>query len=112
MPVESVKVDLQLTTDEWLHQLGAALRDLRLQQNLGQVDLAQRAGVARSAVQNLESGHATVATLVAVVRALGREDWLRSLHPETSINPLHMVRAPRARQRASGGRRGKPKARR
>lgn len=99
-----------LSTDEWLHRLGQALRALRLQQNQGQVELAQRAGVARSAVQNLESGRGTLSTLVRVVRALGREDWLQSLAAQPTINPLHMVRRSRQRQRASGGRGGKPKA--
>ena len=107
MNANPVTMDLQLSIDEWLHTIGSALRGLRLQQNLGQVELAERAGVARSAVQNLESGRATLSTLVRVVRALGREDWLRALAAETSIHPLY-PRAPHTRQRASGGRRGKP----
>lgn len=93
-------------TDEGLARLGAALRDLRLLQNLGQVDLAARAGVGRSALQNLEAGRGTLATFVRIVRALGREDWLRAFANQPSINPLHMTRHNAPRRRASRGRRG------
>lgn len=95
----------QLDTDEWATRIGDALRDLRLSQNLGQADLAARAGIGRSAVQNLEAGHGTLTTLVRLVRALGREDWLASLAATPTINPLHMVAAA-PRRRASRRRRG------
>ena len=100
-------MDPVLNAEEWLTRLGEALRDLRLQHNLGQVELSRRAGVGRTAVQNLESGRGTLSTLVRVVRALGREDWLQSLGNQPTINPLHLVRHAQKRQRASGGRRGK-----
>lgn len=35
-----------------------------------------------------EGGKATISTLVAIIQALGRESWLESLSPYTSINPL------------------------
>lgn len=96
-----------LSTDEWTSQLGEALRDLRLARNLGQHELAQRAGVGRSAVQNLEAGHGNLTTLVRVVRALGREDWLQSLAATPTINPLHLMPATQKRRRASRKPRGK-----
>jgi len=97
--------------EEWLARLGEMLRELRLLRNLGQVELAARAGLGRSAIQNLESGHGTLETLVRAVRALGREDWLSSLGNQPTINPLHMTARAQKRQRASGGRRGNaPKA--
>lgn len=94
-------------TNDWLARLGAALRDLRLARNLGQSELAARAGVARSAVQNLEAGHGNLTTLVRVVRSLGREDWLGSLAAQPTINPLHML-PQKKRERASRKPRGNP----
>jgi transcriptional regulator with XRE-family HTH domain len=90
-----------LSTPEWQSRLGDALRDLRLARNLGQHEVAARAGVGRSAVQNLEAGHGNLTTLVRVVRALGREDWLQALAATPTINPLHVLPATKKRQRAS-----------
>jgi transcriptional regulator with XRE-family HTH domain len=101
-------MDPVMNVEEWQSRIGSALRDLRLQRNLGQHQLATRAGIARSAVQNLESGRGTIATLIRAVRALGREDWLASLANQPTINPLHMTRSTHKRQRASRTRRGNP----
>lgn len=101
-------MDEIVNTEEWLARVGEALRDLRLSRNLGQAELARRAGTGRTAIQNIESGHGTLSTLVRVVRALGREDWLQSLVHQPTINPLHLVRHAQKRQRASGGRGAKP----
>jgi transcriptional regulator with XRE-family HTH domain len=81
--------------------LGNGLKSLRLQRNIDQISLSQRAGVSVSALKRLESGQgATIKTLVRLLRALNRSDWIQSLAPEVSINPLHMLRESQPRQRA------------
>jgi transcriptional regulator with XRE-family HTH domain len=83
-------------------ELGQELRTLRLRQNLDQRILAERAGVALNAVKRLESGKgATVSSLIRVVRALGRVDWLDTLAPAVSISPMQMLKRRAPRQRAS-----------
>ena len=83
-------------------ELGHQLRDLRLRQDLDQQALAARAGVALNALKGLESGRGgTVRSLLKVLRALGREDWLQALSPPVSISPLQLLERKRARQRAS-----------
>lgn len=107
-PSKTCIVEPVRNVEEWLERLGEMLREQRLTRNLGQVELAARASASRSAVQNLESGRGTLETLVRVVRALGREDWLASLGNQPTINPLHMTAHAQPRRRASGGRRGNP----
>lgn len=93
-----------MTTEEWEATLGRQLRDLRLRQNVDQRQLAEQAGVALNVVKNLESGKgATVKSLVKVLRALGRVEWLDSLAPAVSISPLQMLKSKPSRQRASRG---------
>lgn len=83
-------------------QLGESLRALRLRQGMDQETLAARAGVALNAVKKLEYGkNSTVRSLLLVLRALGREDWLNGLAPQVSISPLQMLGRKAPRQRAS-----------
>ena len=53
------------TSAEWEAELGRQIRALRLRQNLGQRQLADRAGIALNAVKNLEGGKgATLRSLI------------------------------------------------
>jgi hypothetical protein len=63
-----------------------------------------------NAVKRLESGQgATVTSLIRVLRALGRSEWLGTLTPPVSISPLQMLKTKSPRQRASRGK-GEPHA--
>jgi transcriptional regulator with XRE-family HTH domain len=98
-------MDIRLTQGEREAELGRHLRDLRLRQNIDQRQLAERAGAALNAVKNLEGGKgATVTSLVKVLRALGRDEWLGTLAPQVSVSPLQMLKARPTRQRASKAR--------
>jgi len=101
--------DPYATVPELEAQLGAELRALRLDQNLEQATVAERAGISLNALKRLESGRgSTVHTLISVLRALGREGWLKTIAPVATINPLTMPRRPaRQRQRATGKKRAR-----
>jgi transcriptional regulator with XRE-family HTH domain len=94
------------TATEWEQALGARLRELRLLKNLDQQSLAERAGVSLNAVKHLEGGKgARVHSLIKILRALERVDWLDALAPTVSISPMQMLRRGsreprRARRRA------------
>lgn len=61
-------------------ELGQQIRALRLSQGADQRSLAGASGVALSALKNLESGKgAALKTLIRVLKALGRADWLATL---------------------------------
>jgi transcriptional regulator with XRE-family HTH domain len=90
------------TTEEMEAALGANLKALRLDLNIDQQTVAGRAGISVSALKNLENGKgSTVRTLVATLRALGRADWLATIAPIASINPLTHTEAATPRQRAA-----------
>ena len=90
-----------LTPDELSVEIGENIRTLRLQKNVPQHALASQAGVSMSALRHLESGQgANLMTLIRVARALDKEEWLRSLAPRVSINPLYLGRGNGPRQRA------------
>jgi transcriptional regulator with XRE-family HTH domain len=89
------------TIEEYEADVGEQIKSLRLKQNIERATLALRAGCSVSALKNLESGNGTtLRTLIAVVRALGREDWLRNVAPMATISPLNMPKAGHIRQRA------------
>ena len=82
--------------------LGDKLRALRLDKNIEQRTLAERAGISVNALKNLEGGKgSTVRTLVSVVRALKRESWFTTIAPVATVNPLTITRTltPRVRAR-------------
>jgi transcriptional regulator with XRE-family HTH domain len=99
-------MDIVRTSAELEELLGSRLRELRLLKNLDQKSLAEGAGLSLNAVKHLESGKgARVNSLIKVLRALARTDWLDTLAPIVSISPIQMLkrgsREPRrARRRA------------
>jgi transcriptional regulator with XRE-family HTH domain len=92
-----------VVVDELVGELGEQVRAERIRKRLGQTELATAAGVARNAVSRLENGRgATVHTLVAVLRALGRADWIKTLAPAVAVSPMELLRSqkpPRQRVR-------------
>jgi transcriptional regulator with XRE-family HTH domain len=99
------------TTDEWQQALGGWLRDARLARELDQQSVAERADISIKALRGLETGDgSSLGTLIKVVRALEREDWLEQLDEgagepsplellrESRNRPMRPQRAPRRRR--------------
>ena len=90
------------TVEEMEQDLGEKLKRMRLNKNLDQRTLAERAGVSVRALRNLEGGlGSTVQTLLRIVRALGRESWLQTVAPIPTINPEAFTTRNSARLRAA-----------
>lgn len=99
VPKKGLLMVNEKTPSEWAQELRQQLRDHRLRQNVDQRKLARL-----NVVKNLAAGKGTTVTsMVMVLRALGRVDWLASLAPAVSISPLQMLKARHSRQRASKG---------
>lgn len=91
----------RLTTDELMVALGEQLRAQRLRLNLTLEDVAKHSGVSINVVRRLESGEgSTLSSFVAVLRTLRRDEWLATLQPIVTINPLDMLIRRTPRQRA------------
>ncbi len=68
------------------------LRQMRLNKNLSQADLAEKAGLNRVTISRMEAGRAaTLLTVVQVLRALDKIDILDMFREESEISPLHLL---------------------
>lgn len=90
------------TTGEVLQEIGERLRGYRLQQNRTLDEVATAAGVGLRTAQRAEAGQRpTLATLVKLLRALGRLEALDAFLPPPLVSPLQMAQlAGKVRQRA------------
>jgi|SRR4249919_2238685 len=89
-----------------LEELGARLRDARLERNLSQSQVAENAGIGRFTLQRMEAGESTsLINFVRILRALDLLDGLDRLLPEAAGSPIDEVeRRGRRRQRAGAPR--------
>ncbi len=86
--------------------VGGRIKKLRLQANLSQEEVVKASGISRQTLINLEShGKGTLATLIAVLRALDCLDRLSSLVEEVRSSPIKaLAMGGKVRIRASGTR--------
>jgi transcriptional regulator with XRE-family HTH domain len=86
---------------ELQQELGRRLRQLRLARNLEQRTVAEKAGIARASLQNLEGGRgSSVQTLLRTLKALNHLEGIEILAPEPTVNPLALLHTPKPPQRA------------
>lgn len=84
-------------------ELGVRLRQARLNLDLTQQILAERAGLSRKILMNAEKGRASLESFVAIMGALGLVAQLDSFLPPQILSPLQLAKLQgRPRQRASG----------
>jgi transcriptional regulator with XRE-family HTH domain len=94
--------DLQFKSpDELQVELGHRIQKLRLTKNLDQRTVADKAGITRAALQNLEAGRgSSVKTLVRTLKALNSLEGIEMLAPEPTVNPLALLKTNRPPARA------------
>ena len=95
------------STPEVLREIGSRLRRYRLQQNRELREVAESAGVGLRTAASAEAGaNSTLATVVKLLRALGRLEALESFLPPALPSPIEMAKlGGRVRQRAGTSRR-------
>ncbi|MYJ96993.1 MAG: helix-turn-helix transcriptional regulator [Proteobacteria bacterium] len=86
-------------------ELGERLKQARLNRDMTQLEVAERAGVSRKAVLNAEKGIARLEILVAIMAVLDLTRQLDLFLPPQDVSPIQLARLKgKARQRASGRR--------
>ncbi len=100
-----MRIDPQLTDTAVLEELGARLRQVRLNRNLTQGRLAEEAGVSPPTINKLEHGKPVqLTTLVRAMRVLGLLDGWEAAIPAPSPSPMDQLRR-RGRERKRASRR-------
>ena len=101
------RVSPTCTNDEILAELGRRLERYRLQQNRTLADVAREAGVGIRTAARAEAGeNPTLATVVKLLRALGRLEALDAFLPEPLVSPIQLAElSGKQRQRAGTPRR-------
>ncbi len=84
-------------------EIGGLLRRIRLQKNITQQQLADKVGLYRSTISEMENGRASsLLSFIQVLRGLEKLETLNSLSDVPSISPLKMARREKqGRKRAS-----------
>ena len=82
--------DINMNTNQIYIDFGKQLRDLRKQARLSQADLAERVGLSRTSVTNIERGrqHLPLHMVFLLADAVGVDPT--KLIPETTHEPAHM----------------------
>ena len=84
-------------------ELGDRVRIARLNADLTQKELAEKAGISVKAITNSEKGKSTLESLVAILVALEMTEQLNSFIPKQQISPVQLAKLQgKKRQRASG----------
>lgn len=78
-----------LTDSAILAKIGQKMKEVRLEQNIKQKDVAENSGVSVFALSGIENGHNTsLMTLIQVLRAINRLDLLDAFFQEKQISPI------------------------
>ncbi|MBQ9652393.1 MAG: helix-turn-helix transcriptional regulator, partial [Prevotella sp.] len=78
-----------LTNDAIMRQIGSKLKELRIEKNMKQAELADASGVSVFTISSVENGKTTsLLTIVQLLRALEHLDYLNSFFQEETISPI------------------------
>jgi transcriptional regulator with XRE-family HTH domain len=103
--------DMQFKSPQELQiELGRRMRQLRLSRNIDQRAAAEKAGITRAALQNLEAGRgSSVQTLLRVLKALNYLEGIEMLAPQPTVNPLALLNTKTPPQRVRHHRLARPR---
>ena len=82
-----------MNTEQALNEIGERLKRHRLNRNLSQKEVAERAGIGLASVARLEDGKgSTLANFIRVLTALDALDSLDAFLPVPLISPIQLAK--------------------
>jgi len=77
-----------MTDEEILKKIGQKLKEIRVEANIKQRDLAEKSGLSMFSISQMETGHNTsLLSLIQVLKVLGRMELLEPFLKEHEVNP-------------------------
>lgn len=81
----------QLTAHAIASELGDRIKTARLNANLTQKALANKAGLSLKAITNGEKGKSTLESMIAILIALDLTEQLHSFIPKQELSPVQLM---------------------
>jgi len=82
-----------MNTEQALNEIGERIRRHRLNRNLSQKEVAERAGIGLASIARLEDGKgSTLSNLIRVLTALDVLDSLDAFLPVPPISPIQLAK--------------------
>lgn len=76
-----------------IRQIGKEIKHLRIEKNITQEMLSHDAGIDRSYLSQIENGRPTsLLTIIQILRALEKLDFLTTFFQEPSISPMQLAK--------------------
>jgi transcriptional regulator with XRE-family HTH domain len=98
-----------MSDDAIIHLIGDFVKHHRLQLNIKQKDLAEKAGINRTTLSDLEMGkRCQLITLIQVLRILNKMHVFESFEVKSQISPILLAEMEMKKRRKASGQRNNP----
>ena len=85
----------ELSNDNIIKEIGKRVKDIRINADISQKELAEKSGIGVQTIFRLEKGRTkiTLLNLIAILRALNQLEQFEAFLPEISLAPLSLARS-------------------
>jgi transcriptional regulator with XRE-family HTH domain len=96
-----------MTDKAFVKEISNSLKQMRLNNNISQEDLAKKSGLDRTTISRLEGGDAgTILTIVKILRALNRLDLFNVFYEEPVISPIRLLKLEQHKRKKASPKKG------
>lgn len=86
-------IDYFMSNDAIIRYVGEQVKQMRLNARLSQRELAEQAGIARSTIVAMETGHGiALDSLISILRVMRKLSVLDAFATEALVSPLQIAR--------------------